>query len=476
MVKCTSKSKDYIDYKCYECLKNEFRTCNVAGVAQSYLTNELKKFSTIHKFSDVKILLKWILQHLTCTKFFYDGDYNMPCKYINFWLNKQIHDLYTFEYNTYFGKFKEFVKNFYTEVNPYSGFKSCNNNIKLLHDNGDEYKKMNALYKFYKMYDDLKILHKYMDDWKQKCGNIDYIIKEANEFAQLYNNDDEFIKVLRDFREIIKNPQVRFRGLRDYINLCASNLEKIDTMVSRELIPDKVPEPPTHTEISKPSDSLQQPIPQALAQHESESRIGNQPQPKLGLQENSRTVHLTTEDQLAEVSHEISPPDESPHIELPFLAPQPRVSQRTGSHHAGNLREDVFTSATFPREGNEQSRGAHSRSTYTGYNSVEDGITTEGLKTPTDGTQSYLETFKGTITGVLGSVDPGPVLGVSGGMGALFLLFKYTPVGSFFGGRRRRIHQIPRTFGGFKPDFENFQEYDGGSIGYSPMGISPFAE
>ncbi|VUZ99826.1 PIR protein, fragment [Plasmodium vivax] len=67
-------------------------------------------------------------------------------------------------------------------------------------------------------------------------------------------------------------------------------------------------------------------------------------------------------------------------------------------------------------------------------------------------------------------VDPIPVVGVSGGMGALFLLFRYTPVGSFFGGRRGRFRQIPRSFNGpFPGDFANFQEYDGGFIGYGPM-------
>ncbi|VVA00300.1 PIR protein, partial [Plasmodium vivax] len=81
-----------------------------------------------------------------------------------------------------------------------------------------------------------------------------------------------------------------------------------------------------------------------------------------------------------------------------------------------------------------------------------------------------------TITRALKDVEPGPVLGVSGGMGVLFLLFNYTPVGSFFGGRRGRFRQIPSSFRGFPPDFANFQEYGGGYVGYSPMDINPLAE
>ncbi|KMZ86068.1 hypothetical protein PVBG_05467 [Plasmodium vivax Brazil I] len=87
-----------------------------------------------------------------------------------------------------------------------------------------------------------------------------------------------------------------------------------------------------------------------------------------------------------------------------------------------------------------------------------------------------MHSLKGAFTDIVQNVDPAPVLGVSGGMGVLFILFKYTPFGSFFGGRRRRFRQISSSFGGFPPDFANFQEYDGGFIGYGPMNVNPLAE
>ncbi|VVA00359.1 PIR protein, partial [Plasmodium vivax] len=84
--------------------------------------------------------------------------------------------------------------------------------------------------------------------------------------------------------------------------------------------------------------------------------------------------------------------------------------------------------------------------------------------------------MKNTISNVLGSVDPVPVVGVSGGMGALFLLFRYTPVGAFFRGGRGRAHRIPRSFNGQFPGFPDYYDYDGGYIGYAPMNINPLAE
>ncbi|VUZ99639.1 PIR protein [Plasmodium vivax] len=92
-------------------------------------------------------------------------------------------------------------------------------------------------------------------------------------------------------------------------------------------------------------------------------------------------------------------------------------------------------------------------------------------------TSGAFGSLQNSISSFIRDVEPGPVLGVSGGMGVLFLLFKYTPVGSFFGGRRGRFRQIPSSFRKFPPgEFPIFQENDVGYIGYGAMNASPFAE
>ncbi|SCA59566.1 hypothetical protein PVT01_000019900 [Plasmodium vivax] len=71
--------------------------------------------------------------------------------------------------------------------------------------------------------------------------------------------------------------------------------------------------------------------------------------------------------------------------------------------------------------------------------------------------KGYLRTVRDAVSGFMEGVDPVPVVGVSGGMGALFLLFRYTPVGTFFRGRGRR-QGIPTRFDGvytgFMTDFQ----------------------
>ncbi|SCA81791.1 Plasmodium vivax Vir protein, putative [Plasmodium vivax] len=412
MTQCTSKSKEYVDYNCYHCLKDKFYGCYVVQDAKPYLNKALNStFRNIPKFSDAEKLLIWILKHLSCTRVFYDGFINMPCKYINYWLNKKVQGVYPYDYNLKFDIFKKFVEDFYPVVEGYNNFKSCMNNIKFLDDDDDEYEKNDMLYTLYNMYDELKMIHEAVYIERNTCGIIHKITILANDIARRYENDDKFIKVLRDLRDEIKN------GKGEYKRLCASKLEQLNKMVTQEAFPDKVPVTETPKETLQSSGSLDQSNLQPLAQL-SEKGIGNQPGENVDLQASARTVQLSSGERLTQLPHERSPPE----AQRP-MGSSLGVSHHENSRHAGDSHEYISEPSLFPGEQYEQSRGAHSRSKYTGYNSVEKGITT-GVTTPTDGTQSYLEGFKGTITGVLGSVDPGPVLVVSGGMGALFLLFK----------------------------------------------------
>ncbi|KMZ79364.1 hypothetical protein PVIIG_05995 [Plasmodium vivax India VII] len=414
MEACPSISNKYIDYKCYECLKDKFHTCYLTVGGQAYLNSPHDtRNSKIPNFTYREDILEWIVKHLGCTKVFWGGYTNIPCKYINFWLNEKIKVLYTYVSNSYFKNYEEFVKKFYKVVEGYDIYESCTKNINFL-DDDDEYKKLNTLYTLYKKYDELQNINQYQYKDKRTCELIQDITNLANDIARSHKNDDEFIKILKNLRNTIKNAEGRYK------TLCESDLKQLDTMVTETAFPPKVHKPPTPPEISQSSDSLEQAIPQALAQRVSDNGIPNQPQPKVDLP----VEQFRSEEHPTKASHSELPSQVSPLLEVPFREQHSRGSHHASSRHTENLHDDGFNSEPFSRDHNEQSPDAHSSSEYTGYNSVGEGITKRGVITPTDGTQSYLETFKGTITGILGSVDPGPVLGVSGGMGALFLLFK----------------------------------------------------
>ncbi|VUZ99587.1 PIR protein [Plasmodium vivax] len=86
---------------------------------------------------------------------------------------------------------------------------------------------------------------------------------------------------------------------------------------------------------------------------------------------------------------------------------------------------------------------------------------------------SVLGKIQSTLSGIVSEVEPAPILCVSGGMGALFLLFKYTPVGTFFRGGRRINNRIPRTFyGQFPGGLTGYDELYEGALGPDPINIS----
>ncbi|SCA60160.1 Plasmodium vivax Vir protein, putative [Plasmodium vivax] len=407
MTKCTSISKDYIDYKCYQCLKDKFDYCTFTDSGRTDLNSVLdsmhEKFAY---FTPNNEILEGIVKHLKCNSVIMETDTDVACKYINFWLYEKVKVKYFYNYDSIFKNFEEFVKKFYKVVTSYRNYESCTKSIKI--PDNVEYNKMKTLYTLYKKYDNMKFMHTFTDEWMKTCKNIHYITTQANLAARSYYDDEEFIKVLRHLRDVIKN------GEGIYKSLCDRDLLELKTMVTESAFPPRNTEPPPPKERLQSPDSLEQHTHQTLAQHVSGNGIPKKPEPNVDLQASSRTVQLSSGEHLTHVPHERSPPE----------AQRPMESSLGVSHHAGEFREDVFESPSFSREQYEPSRDEHSRSVHTRYKPVEEGYTTEAGITPTDGTQSYLEGFKGTITGVLGSVDPGPVLVVSGGMGALFLLFK----------------------------------------------------
>ncbi|CAI7724246.1 PIR protein [Plasmodium vivax] len=104
----------------------------------------------------------------------------------------------------------------------------------------------------------------------------------------------------------------------------------------------------------------------------------------------------------------------------------------------------------------------------------EDTFLQEGYQ-PADSMQSTFDTgtimgaIKDAVSNVLEAVEPVPILGVSGGMGALYLLLKCTPIGSIFRRNKRNNQYIPNFFGprygeqfsGYYPEYynEDFQNY-----------------
>ncbi|KMZ96062.1 hypothetical protein PVNG_06592 [Plasmodium vivax North Korean] len=200
-------------------------------------------------------------------------------------------------------------------------------------------------------------------------------------------------------------------------------------------------------------------------EQEAERRRLEEIQQELEAQKRNPQIH-TDHGAQQEIFHQGTPllsPEQANSGETVYLGTQERsnvLPDRRGLHYSGRL-DDLKAPGLGLHEDQSETRV----------------LKPENEETSTDGSYIGSLGLPSAIIEVFRSVEPAPILGVSGGMGALFLLFKYTPVGSFFGGRRGRFRQIPRSFNGpFPGEFPNFQDYDGGFIGYSPMGVSHLAE
>ncbi|VVA00258.1 PIR protein [Plasmodium vivax] len=390
-----------------------------------------------------------LLKHIRNSGVFMDGQ-QKPCSYISYILAK---DLQTKGHEYKSETFEMFLK----FLNKYSTLTRNTANIcstSLVYVHSDIYDKMKKLYELYELYDDHLTKIKVLSD-PNSCPSITSFLHQYNDFIKQHQptTNNNYKKILDHFEEIINDRvQIYIRNTlcpQTYLHLEEIKLPKVEK--PKESV--QIVHQPNHAEYQEPPAKSLPPHVQLQA-----------------TREETRTYRAESER-----AHE---PPQPPHEEtLPF---QETLAQN--AHHAERQQVQEFPHrVTDERElqvdisrmnpqpyGSFESSGASSYSEHNPYLPVQPSSKEVG-----DTSSSVMS----TITSALRDVEPGPVLGVSGGMGVLFLLFKYTPVGSFFGGRRGRFHQIPSSFRGFPPgEFPNFNEYEVGHIGYGAMNIPHLAE
>ncbi|SCA59594.1 Plasmodium vivax Vir protein, putative [Plasmodium vivax] len=440
---------EYFTYNDYTQVRNKLKTCNY-----NYNNEEKEDYNKIISRINNNNFVNWKDEFFSCLHHYltYNNGFmgfGVPyyCRYINLWLNKEVRKPKYQNYQPYFNIFQEFVNN-YALVRQNHDRDSCKNYIYYMEDK--VYNGMKFLYDFYEFYDELSSPH-YWNNGKacEKLSYKSFIYSRAIEDYYENHRDlyDKIIPVKNLIENIInKHPKkceqsVHFRippkFLKDEeIRLQNEEAEKIrrqqeeaDKIRKQQEEADKIRKQ-QEAELEAHKRMLQ--MPTTL---DAQPEIFHQGEPlPLGEQENSReAVNLETQE----------------HSKL--------LTYRWGSANSGKFEQLKEQGLRQPDEDQLDTRV----------------LKTENEDTNTDG--SLLKSFRlpSVITEVLGSVEPAPVLGVSGGMGALFLLFKYTPVGTFFGRRRGRAHGIPRSFNGqFLGGFPGYEEFYDVGFGNGPINIS----
>ncbi|VUZ99813.1 PIR protein [Plasmodium vivax] len=377
------------------------------------------------------------------------------CSYINHWLNKEVQKTGNDVNESYFNIFKKFSEKLSIEKTKRKD-QSCKD---YFFDLGD--KTINNMEFLYNMYDVYNQINSHSPDDKVKgCGKLellslnyrqsvyDYYVK--NEDKDLYNKLEYIIGSIDQMTRIKTTSPctqtIYFTKPRELENLLKEEAQKkADEEAAARKVQEETARQAKEKEDLEHQKSLQS---KGLLSRTSDNELQERRHDNGDFHS---TSYLTRSEGL--VTSRLQIPTEN------FDSSEWRKSPK----------ESLFAKGYTPPGQIEYTLEGRGQQSGLDQEQGDKGKTIPGTSFSSSG-------FPGYITEVLGSVEPGPVLGVSGGMGVLFLLFKYTPVGSFFGGRSGRFRQIPRSFGGFQPDFANFQDYDGGYIRYGPMSISSLAE
>ncbi|VUZ99747.1 PIR protein [Plasmodium vivax] len=443
-----AKDEAYINYTDYSNYKYKFSTVAESSIDLNKL-NELisksKENSKITQTDKIYKAFKELYRHLKHNGIFYYYSPN-ACLYISYILHKVVEkgigELYSPElYQT----LHEFVIQYNKDL-------STKNNTcikELVYIDYNLFKEMNTLYKVYDEYHDF-LAYNYHPN-TTNCGKLDKLVLIYKDYINTHESKST------NFNNILTHLEKSFK----------KTLEKYDPQCKSKNIP--LP----HLKLFNPPEEKQ---PKVL---KPEEQPHSSPSVLITSQElQQRLPEHTNSQKYSEKAQIELPQEHSKDVVDHGRAEEIQIDQQRR-----NTEETIEIEKTREVEGQGTSRFSLNTRSPQQYSFSE---TLTNPRLGSIGTSEYLirpdtqletgvfDQMKNTISNVLGSVDPVPVVGVSGGMGALFLLFRYTPVGAFFRGGRGRAHRIPRSFNGQFPGFPDFYEYEGGNIGYVPM--NPLAE
>ncbi|KNA01732.1 hypothetical protein PVNG_06213 [Plasmodium vivax North Korean] len=398
----------YVSYECYKDIKVQFGEkikregySITDGVKTFEETYDQVKLQNLKQLSNVFDNLK---KYLSNNHVFVYGSYDGEgtCKYISYLLCEQIHEKNPGECDEEtFKMLKDFVDTYNKTNRSYM----CSNHVKRLDNH--EFQKMKALYDLYDKYTPLSKVYTNWDN--NNCSDISYLVYLYNAFLRNYKSDSlKFNTILTDFQGLMKNIVLKATPHCSGKDLAVGNPVLFEE-------PKVIVPPPTPERENK------------------KSQVGTLDE--TGKSKHSVVTGLPTSSvsEARENSHNAKGPQESDPL---------RIRTSLDSHKSGeaahpyNTLEPSEKDNPFGIIGSYVSHGYHlpwrsDRShdyldTNLTLSEREDNFKSTLLKEQGLGIEdaSVLGKMKTALSTMVESVEPAPILVVSGGMGALFLLFK----------------------------------------------------
>ncbi|SCA82153.1 VIR protein [Plasmodium vivax] len=399
--------------------------------------NDLK-----HNLKKDDYIIKHLFRLLSSSPPFQSDIKTNYCKYINMWLNEKHIEKHHHINGPDFNVFKTFLIKL-NDVKFGNKHNSCENYIH--HLDFDRFNKIRLLHGLYEAYNKINNLSE--KKLKDTCSDIVLLDRNYHESIYdyyvndkiLFNKIEHIKKLILKIKEKYKSPctnSLYFTTPQELIK--HQEKEALKAKEEEELRNQKEEERRAHEEqlSNRNAEMLQQQA--QLLRSKGES---------LQLPQ-SKTLQGTS------LEKEVPPAtDDSEDLSTPAMSGfRERTQMFQSFDWSGSPRESLFLQGHTPE-------GQHRYQTEENIIQGEEGYAQKDTRT----TGTFLGSLglPDSITGVLGQVDPIPVVGVSGGMGALFLLFRYTPVGTFFRGSRR-MQRIPSRFdadyAGFMPVFQGYDD------------------
>ncbi|VUZ95030.1 PIR protein [Plasmodium vivax] len=449
MAQCQGHTGDYFNYACYHRLRDYYdikhKTESCINFRKQYTVPSIDKNINVSSYTT---LIDDLVNRLSSNALSFDIDNSITCKYINYWLNEEILNKYSMLYGLEFDIFQECADKyaiFKNGLNVYEA-NSCRKYINSLYDG--KYNKMKSLYDLYKWYKQIEQPNR-VNDNLELCKTLNVITYNYREMSSQFKEDEKLCKKLNEFKNLTMNNKTLFKD--------RCNIDISQSMPTPTILLPKVEPPVKEKENLALQDTLRTPQGNELQHSADETRqnLGSRLTEGPGSHPEQSHVDISQTKESAEAVSESEqlPPLGSRRERAQTLSPQETVLQYT----------------VFPEVGNglKMERGLSRDPKSDTFEERNDTVHEKMIPHATGGFSGAIKDAFSTISE---NVDPVPLMGVSGGMGALFLLFRYTPVGAFFRGGRGRVRRIPSAFHGqFPGGFPGYEEYDGGYIGYSQM-------
>ncbi|VVA00069.1 PIR protein, partial [Plasmodium vivax] len=429
------KPPKYFTYHEYDELKKSFvyvprDTIDVsfANYLISRITNTHEKELLLHDtFYQLKKLVE---RHHS----FVEYGIEYCCYYINYWLNKTVRDSKYGINEHNFKYFDEFMK-----IDPNIRDNSINCISKLRYIDADTFQKMEKLYDLYDYFTKLKE----SEVPTTLCHNISDLAKRYESMMQEYERDNVLCKELTNLKNVIEKDKLVAK------DICTKNTFDSFILIKHPP-PRKEPTPPKEVQGRKYGITHTRPIvsassPQAHGRHPGEKptsppvTVSSSP----ALDRNSRatttlppvTVSSSPAQVLekqARVESERTSSVPLARFPLPLPVPSLESSETEGTEETDKYSGPMGpyrTSGPEPEPELElelpQEQGRRIDTLTDSYYFREDeGYQPAGSMQSTFDTGTIMGTIKDVVSNVLEAVEPVPILGVSGGMGALYLLLK----------------------------------------------------